>query len=235
MFRLTTWMAPIVMVLAGSMAHAQQDNPILVELFTSQGCAACPPADAVLSELSARDDVIPLALHVDYWDYIGWKDEFADPAFTKRQKGYARAAGRRSLYTPQMIVAGRYDVVGSRPMKVVDAIRAAAEHASPVKLLLARDGGDLVIRAEPLSKMPPETVVHLVRYAPEKIVDIEDGENAGLEMTYTNIAHGWQVIGSWDGQGAFETSVPLEGDDPAVVLLQEPPFGPVLAAARWRD
>ncbi|ANT61392.1 hypothetical protein AYJ57_01545 [Salipiger sp. CCB-MM3] len=235
MNRLTTWMAPLAMLLAGSAAEAQQDNPVLVELFTSQGCAACPPADAVLAELSNREDVIPLALHVDYWDYIGWKDDFADPGFTKRQKGYARAAGRRSLYTPQMIVNGRYDVVGSRPMKVVDAIRAASETASPAKLLVARDGDQLVIRAEPLAKLPPETVIHLVRYAPEKTVSIEDGENAGLEVTYTNIAHGWQVIGSWDGQEPYETSVPLEGDDPAVVLLQEAQFGPVLASARWKD
>ena len=90
----------------------------------------------MLAELRGREDVIPLALHVDYWDYIGWKDGFADPAFTKRQKGYARAAKRRSVYTPQMMIDGRFDVVGSRPMKVVDAIRIASEAPDRVKLTL---------------------------------------------------------------------------------------------------
>ena len=107
-----------------SVAEGRADDmPVVVELFTSQGCSSCPPADALLHELSKRDDVIPLALHVDYWDYIGWKDSFAQPAFTARQRGYAQASGRRAIYTPQMIIGGQFDVVGNRPMDVAAIIR----------------------------------------------------------------------------------------------------------------
>src|SRR6056297_1329329 len=93
--------------LASFTAPALADDPVVVELFTSQGCSSCPPADAMLGELAERDDVIPLALHVDYWDYIGWADIFADPAYTRRQKGYAHATGQRMVYTPQMVIDGQ--------------------------------------------------------------------------------------------------------------------------------
>jgi len=87
--------------------RAQAEPLVVVELFTSQGCSSCPPADALMIELVQRKDVIGLALHVDYWDYIGWKDEYGDPSFTRRQKGYAHRAGRKMVYTPQMIVNGQ--------------------------------------------------------------------------------------------------------------------------------
>ena len=99
-----------------------EDAPVVVELFTSQGCSSCPPADELLREMSKRPDVIALAFHVDYWDYIGWKDEFAHPGFTKRQKAYAKAAGERMVYTPQMIVHGVVRVVGHEP----EALAAAS-------------------------------------------------------------------------------------------------------------
>ncbi|KKK59691.1 hypothetical protein LCGC14_3031870, partial [marine sediment metagenome] len=89
-------------LLAAQGAAAQTDQPVVIELFTSQGCSSCPPADELLTRLAARTDVIPLALHVDYWDYIGWRDHFGKPAFTKRQKSYAAVAGSRTIYTPQM-------------------------------------------------------------------------------------------------------------------------------------
>ena len=233
MTRLTRAIVPFLMAMAGAVQAQSDENPVIVELFTSQGCSSCPAADQVLAELRGREDVIPLALHVDYWDYIGWKDGFADPAFTKRQKGYARAAKRRSVYTPQMMIDGRFDVVGSRPMKVVDAIRIASEAPDRVKLTLKREGGDLVIHAVPLERLP-ETLVQLVRYAPEKKVDILDGENAGRSITYTNIAHGWQVLGEWDGRSTLDMRVSIAGDDPVVVMIQEAGYGPVVAAARAR-
>ena len=103
-------------------AAAAADRPVVVELYTSQGCSSCPPADAILAELADREDVIALAFHVDYWDYIGWKDIFADPANTLRQRNYARVAGARSVYTPQMIVDGQDHVVGTKPMKLAEHI-----------------------------------------------------------------------------------------------------------------
>lgn len=122
--------------------HSQTARePVVVELYTSQGCSSCPPADALLHELAARDDVLPLALHVDYWDYIGWKDKFARREHTRRQKGYARAGGRRMIYTPQMIIMGQEDVVGADAMQVESAIQKHQKQPRPVSLKLRRDGG----------------------------------------------------------------------------------------------
>ncbi|EIE48930.1 hypothetical protein AL036_00075 [Salipiger aestuarii] len=238
MYRLTSWIATTCLAVAGSATLAQErsrdhDSPVVVELFTSQGCISCPAADAVLAELGQRDDVIALALHVDYWDYIGWRDSFGDPAFTKRQKGYARAAGRRSIYTPQMMIGGAFDVVGSRPMKVMDAVQHALDAPALATLTITRDGDMLLIRADPLGPLP-ETLVHLVRYTPRATVDITAGENEGRTVFYTHIAHGWQVLGLWNGEAPLEMQAEVTGDDPVVVILQEKGYGPILAASRLR-
>jgi hypothetical protein len=123
--------------------------PVVVELFTSQGCSSCPPADALLAELAERDDVLPLALHVDYWDYIGWADTFASPAFTERQKLYARAAGHRTIYTPQMVIGGVDQVVGFQPMEVADLIEAhrakPPQAGTQARMALRRDGDRLTV------------------------------------------------------------------------------------------
>ncbi len=116
------------------------DNPVVVELFTSQGCSSCPPADAILGDLAGRDDVIALALHVDYWDYIGWKDTFADPSYTKRQRAYARVAGARNIYTPQMVVGGMDHLVGVRPMELSDLIERHNAKDSTIDLNLGAVG-----------------------------------------------------------------------------------------------
>lgn len=220
------------MMLVGAPAKAEQ-VPVLVELFTSQGCSSCPPADRLLAELAGRDDVIALALHVDYWDYIGWKDVFAQPKFTKRQKGYAQAGGWRMIYTPQMVINGTDDVVGSRPMKLADAIARHKAQPQRVKLDVARDGGVLSIRAESLTGAPA-TEIHVVRYEEEEPVRILRGENAGHTLTYSHIADDWTVVDRWNGRGVYEKRVNVFGDDPIVVLLQEPRYGSIIAAARLR-
>lgn len=221
-----SWMA-----LSG-LAHAG-DRPVVVELFTSQGCSACPPADALLAQMADRDDVIPLALHIDYWDYIGWKDEFAKPAFTARQKGYAKAAKRRSVYTPQMVIDGQSDVVGHRAMQVVDLIAKHAAAPSRVDLTLTRDGSSVRIDAEATSWLGPVDV-HVVRYQPSQEVAIQLGENAGKSLTYTHIVSSWEVHAQWDGTGRYADSVQVSGPEPVVILLQEPRHGAILAASRLR-
>lgn len=214
-------------------AVAAQGNPVVVELFTSQGCSSCPPADDILAELGDRDDVIPLALHVDYWDYIGWKDEFAQHAFTQRQKAYARTGGWKMIYTPQMVVNGVDDVVGSRPMKLNKLIRKHADAPSHVDLDLTRDGAHVVIRAEADGALRP-CDIHVVRYLPEQQVQIVRGENAGRTLTYTNIARGWDVVARWDGRGVYEGKVEVGEGAPVVVLVQDPADGHIVAAARLR-
>ena len=122
-----------------------QDRPVVVELFTSQGCSSCPPADELFAALSEREDVIALAFHVDYWDYIGWKDPFGAPAHAERQRAYAITGGRTSIYTPEMIVNGKTDVVGAKPVELMEAINKHKSDAPQVDLRIARDGDMLEI------------------------------------------------------------------------------------------
>jgi hypothetical protein len=218
---------------AGTPAMSQQ-NPVVVELYTSQGCSSCPPADAILEELAGREDVIALALHVDYWDYIGWKDPFGDPAHAKRQRIYAMTAGRRSIYTPEIIVQGETDIVGAKPMKLSEAIAVHAKRAAPVVLTLSRHAQTLRIDASAQVTLSGPVTVHMLRYIPHQTTMIERGENTGKTLDYSNIVEGWQVLGEWDGAAPLSMNAQVIGDKPVVVILQVAGGGPILAAARLR-
>ncbi len=209
-------------------------SPVVVELFTSQGCSSCPPADEILAGLAQRGDVIALALHVDYWDYIGWKDVFADPRYTARQRAYARVAGARTIYTPQMIVAGMDRLVGARPAELTALIKRHAAMPVLVQLRLQRDGGAVVVAADAVGALPEGAVVQLVSYKPEESVQIRAGENAGREISYHNIVTAWKKVGDWDGKSALSMRLDVPDGQPAVVILQEPGPGRILAAARLR-
>jgi len=207
-----------------------QDNKVVVELYTSQGCSSCPPADALLADLVGRDDVIPLALHVDYWDYLGWKDEFGSRDFTARQHGYARAANVETVYTPQMVIAGTDHVIGSKAMAVMDHIAAQRAQTAQVGLNAVRDGQYIKISATPHAAGLGAMVVQLVHYHPEETVAIRRGENAGKSISYVNIVTSWQVIGRWDGTSPLTMNAAVEGSGPAVIVIQKDQFGPILAA-----
>lgn len=209
-------------------------GPVVVELYTSQGCSSCPPADAILNDLASRDDVIALSLHVDYWDYIGWKDVFANPAHTARQRAYAHHADARTIYTPQMIIDGEDHMVGAQKDKVEAAIRMHAAMPQPVTLTLARDGGTLLIEALASGVLDGPLVVQVVRYLPARSVEIVRGENAGRTLTYSNIVSGWDKIADWDGSDPLSVAVELGDDGPVAVLLQEPGPGTIVAAATLR-
>ena len=219
---------------AAGMAQAQSTSrsAVVVELFTSQGCASCPPADDFFAELVQDPDVIPLALHVDYWDYIGWADKFADPKFTDRQKAYARMAGSRMIYTPQLIVGGLDQVEGNQPAEVEALIRRHLDAAQGVTLALERQGDEIVIRAAAPGTFPEPVRVQLVRFRPEETVTIERGENAGRTVTYRNIVTSWQALGDWTGEAPLDLLAPAPGEDPAVVILQKSGPAAILAAAR---
>lgn len=205
------------------------ENAVVVELFTSQGCSTCPAADALLHSLSGRDDLIPLALHVDYWDYIGWKDTFAQARFSERQRAYAAALGKKMVYTPQIIVHGREALTASTKAQLTLAI-AATDAAPAVDLRVTRDGASLTITAQALNAGP--AMVQLVRYRPLEQVTIERGENAGQVITYSNIVTEWTQLGDWNGTGSYEITAPLIGGDKAVVIVQTKGPGPILAAYR---
>ncbi len=239
MRRMTTLIAALALLVAlGSGARAQQ-GPVVVELFTSQGCAACPPADALLETLAERDDVLPLALHVDYWDYIGWVDTFGRRAHSERQKTYARRMGRASVYTPQMIIAGMHDVKGSAAVQVMSYIQdhigdPFPETAIDLSLTVEKPA-TLKITAHAATVLPFAAEVQVVRYRNHATVDIEAGENAGQTVTYRNIVTDWRMIGDWNGARPFRqeltVELPLE-DEGIAVIVQEQGQGPVLAAAR---
>ncbi|WP_373356773.1 DUF1223 domain-containing protein [Pseudoroseicyclus sp. CXY001] len=205
--------------------------PVVVELYTSQGCSSCPPADALLQQLAGRPEVIALALHVDYWDYIGWEDSFARPEFTQRQRRYARAAGASAIYTPQFVVSGQQHVIGARPMELMDGIRAAAAAMEPMGLTIERQGDGVRIRASALPQ-PRPLVVQLVRYMPRETVDVLRGENAGLALSYANIVTDWTAVAEWDGAAPLDIEVEAPGDAPLVVLVQDAGQGRICAAAR---
>ncbi|MBI1416646.1 MAG: DUF1223 domain-containing protein [Limimaricola sp.] len=220
-----------VAVLTSQAAQAQ-NGPVVVELYTSQGCSSCPPADDLLRQMASRDDVIALALHVDYWDYIGWKDAFGSPAFTARQHRYALAANSRMVYTPQFIISGVARIEGARTMDLMDGIRAQAGIDTGITVRATRAGGQIHIVAQSAGPLSQAVLVQLVRYLPQETVSITRGENEGRTLTYANIVTDWDTLGQWTGQAPFTTDVKAEDSRGVVVIVQQPGPGPILAAAR---
>ncbi|SFS07497.1 hypothetical protein SAMN05444714_0938 [Yoonia litorea] len=216
-----------------SAQHAvAEDGPVVVELYTSQGCSSCPPADALLHDLAAREDVIALALHVDYWDYIGWKDIFGRPENTQRQHGYARAANERIVYTPQMVINGQDHLVGSRTGEVMGAVERHLALGQVFDVSVVRQGNTVTIGADPGPRGQYE--VQIVRYLPKATVDIRRGENAGRTISYANIVTAWDAVAQWDGRQALRLRATISGDEPVVVLLQSVGHGPIVGAAQLR-
>lgn len=219
----------ILLGLQPAMASAS-DNPVVVELFTSQGCSSCPPADAILKDLDTSDDIITLAWHVDYWDYMGWKDIFAKPEYTKRQKYYAHALREKMIYTPQMIFNGVEHAVGSDRVDIRRQIEARREDGHLVELDVVRDGDVLRIEAENADTGSRNIDVYVIHYIEKSTVEISRGENAGRTSTYSKIVSDWRTVGQWNGRGELKLDVPLSSDLPIVVMLQADGFGQILGA-----
>ncbi|MDP3860796.1 MAG: DUF1223 domain-containing protein [Phaeovulum sp.] len=235
---IAVWLA-----LAGqALAQTQADAPrqVVVELFTSQGCSSCPPADALLREIAADPRVLALSLHVDYWDYLGWVDDLAQPAFTMRQKAYAYAAGARAIYTPQLIVAGMSAMNGADRGEVLASLAAHSAAPAQVHLWVSHGPGGWLIEALAEPPLSEGSVVQIVRYRPEITVSIARGENAGRQATYANVVTDWVTVAEWDGHAPLQLEALVSGPDRAAVIVQSlrksgkystlP--GPILAAAR---
>lgn len=232
MTRLFAWAAAFWMALAAGVWAQSAGKPVIVvELYTSQGCSSCPPADEFLHKLAKRADVVALSLHVDYWDYIGWKDVFADRKYTLRQHGYAQAGHRRSVYTPQMIIHGQDHVVGNHPKDVSEIIKRYQARAQNVAVRASRKGGQVIVSATGGQGAGP-MLIQLVRYEPEASVDIRRGENAGKTISYANVVREWQVIGEWSGAKPLSLKARAGGKLPMAVIVQKKGFGPIMAAAR---
>lgn len=174
-----------------------QARPVLVELFTSQSCSSCPPADALLGELARRPDVIALSFHVDYWDRLGWKDPFSSPAWTRRQRDYGQQFNLRAIYTPQIVVDGALEMVGS-DRRAVDRALAAARPAG-VAVTVTRDAEGLLLR---VGAGEGAARVLLAAYIPGATTRVLGGENSGRTLTDTNIVRRLDAVGSWTGAEA---------------------------------
>ncbi|MEM7498536.1 MAG: DUF1223 domain-containing protein [Pseudomonadota bacterium] len=210
-------------------APAAAEGPILVELFTSQGCSSCPPADALLGTLAGEADVLPLSFHVDYWDYLGWRDTFAEARFTERQVAYRDAWGARVVYTPQVVVAGIAPVIGSHEDKVRGAIASAAGAPAPGRIEIGRENGALVAQ---LANLPADSVLNIAVFDQSALVEIGRGENAGRAITYHNVVRDFMRIGSAGQAGpSLNLPEPMPGQGIAV-WAQEPGHGAVHATAR---
>ncbi len=231
--------APVGGGSASAPVAAAQTPKAVVELFTSQGCASCPPADALLGDLARDPNVIALTLAVDYWDYIGWKDTLAQHGHSQRQRAYSDVRGDRKVYTPQMVVDGTQAAIGSDRVAVDKAMLSAraAGSALTVPVTASRDGEDVVVDIKALASANTAEVwaCPVIR---SHTVSIGRGENGGRNVTYTNVVRGWVRLGTWDG-AAERYRVPLnqlrfDGVDAVVVLLQSGSFsapGPILGAA----
>jgi hypothetical protein len=221
-------------------AWAGEKAPILVELFTSQGCNSCPPADAYLGQLAGRPDVLALAFHVDYWNYIGWIDPYARPWATARQRGYQQSLSERFIYTPQIVVNGTAQGVGSERDTIEALLRAAATAAAPsppALTLRRREDGALLIDIG-AGESPPRAPadIWLIGFDRPHETQVLRGENEGQTLTEYQVVGSYRRLGAWPGW-SLELVVPAAeaaalGDGGIAVVLQAAQLGPVLAAAQ---
>ena len=213
--------------LSGSALAADADHPTVVELFQSQGCSSCPPANAVLNAIAGRPDILALSFAVTYWDRLGWKDSFAHSAYTARQWEYSKAGGRTHVSTPQMIVNGRGVLVGSRKDQVEAFIKRYDGGPGPAIAVTAGRVGIARGRAARPAN------VWLVRYDPRvHNVPIRAGENGGRTLPHKNIVRAIHLIGKWNGAAISFPVKAAGGPYRSAVLIQDGPGGAILAARR---
>ena len=239
-----SWLgAPLIagLLFGASLARAEGLRCV-VELFTSQGCSSCPPADALLGKLARDGSVLAISFPVDYWDYIGWKDTLASPAFTARQKNYSLARGDGQVYTPQVVVDGLKHAVGSDADEINEVIAALGKRQGPLSVDMKVSEAADKIRIEVGAAAPgvPKTGgLWLLRIAKAVTVAIGRGENAGRTVTYTNVVRAITKVGEWNG-AATSFEIPAgrtKGEDSnayALVLQAGTSVAPgaILAAAK---
>ena len=219
----------------GATRAAPQGRPVVVELFTSQGCSSSPPADALLGELSRQPGVVAISLNVDYWDYLGWRDTLGSPECTQRQRDYAARLGAGHVYTPQAVINGRNEMLGSDRDGLLAAIaRERARESVPVSL----SSGDREILVEVAEAqnddLRRDATIWVATLVPQAVVHIERGENAGRTIAYTNVVSKIVPAGMWNGRLTGLTlprpAIMADGTF-CVALLQADGTGPILGAS----
>lgn len=218
------------------------DTPVLLELFTSQGCSSCPPADALFDELRDKPGVITLSFSVDYWNYLGWHDTLSSPENSDRQRDYALSRGDGKVYTPQLVVDGIKHVNGANEAAIEMAIRTAERRLKDVKVTMSmRAEGDSLlvdIGGAPATSDMRQATVWLAVAKDEETVEITRGENRGETITYTHPVRELMPVGMWKGEPTT-LRLPLKdlhaiGGDCLVSMLQVEGAGPILGAAMFQ-
>ncbi len=220
---------------------ARSKPAVVVELFTSQGCSSCPPADAFMEELRRHDNVIGLTLNVDYWDYLGWRDTLGSAEYSRRQRVYASKRGDGQVYTPQMVINGRRHAVGSRRGQVLNAVQEETDRTAgqTVPIDISRSGSDVVVEVAAAgdSVESREATVWMVMVKDAVPIDIKRGENTGKQITYFNVARKFMPAGAWHGTALRleypEKELMAAGVSGCCVLLQVDGNGPIIGAADY--
>jgi hypothetical protein len=235
-------LAPLAILTVAERGMAGADStPAVIELFTSQGCSSCPPADALLGELAEKPDFVALSFSVDYWDYLGWHDTLASPSNSERQRNYAKARGDGRVYTPQMVVDGVAHVNGGDEAALKAAVATAEKRLAHVKVPIAMhaDGDTLVVDvgAAPEGSDKRGATVWLAVAKEVEKVEIARGENRGRDLSYHHAVRELSPIGMWHGE-AIKLRLPLNdlktmGGDCLFALLQVEDYGPILGGAEF--
>ncbi|MEO8314292.1 MAG: DUF1223 domain-containing protein [Pseudomonadota bacterium] len=228
MDHLKALLASAAMTLTGS-TLAAAPGPVVVELFTSQGCSSCPPADALLGELSRRPDVLALALHVTYWNDLGWRDQFSQDVFDRRQRWYVEQLKLPSSYTPQMVVNGSHDVVGSQR----DAVKRVLDRATRPAAIGVSAQEKAVVLNLPALAHPCDCIVTLFGLQPNVKTPVGRGENKGRTLEEFQVVRAMQSLGRWKGDGREMQAKPAHADKGVsayAVVAQERISGKVVAA-----
>ncbi|MGD9536457.1 MAG: DUF1223 domain-containing protein [Alphaproteobacteria bacterium] len=224
---------------AGIGAQAADDGaaPVVVELFTSQGCSSCPTADAFLGKLAERKDVLPFSMHVDYWNYMGWTDPYAREKNTARQKAYMHALGTGYVYTPQMVIDGETHVVGSDQRAVDAAIEAARNAPGPhVRVAMHAEANGKLHLSIPASRIEEPASIILVAFDRQRQTEVTAGENTGRSITNYHVVRDFSKVGTYEGKATALTIDPqtapvtVSETDGCAVLLQSVRSGTIIGA-----
>ena len=211
-------------------------TPVVVELFTAEGCTSCLPADGNANAWAGRRTVLVLTYHVDYWDYIGWRDTKAETAFAARQEGYMTALGHNMVYTPQLVIGGKDDELGTDKDRLATALADSRHISGMIPLRWLKDAQGQVLIDLPMTAMDKPVTLWLITYRRQVETDIVAGENAGKHLLSLNVVRSVQKLGTWSGL-ATHLPVPIDrqagGDvpaDAAAIVVNQAEFGPVIAA-----
>ena len=217
---------------SAALAGGRGESPVVVELYTSQGCSGCLQASAYASELAEREGVLLLSFGVDYWDYLGWEDTFAKPGFVERQRLYTERLENRHPYTPQMVVDGHVNGAGFNREFVDIAVAHCFEHiANSPSVSFSREDDQLTVAIGDGDSVDEDADVWLVTYLPGvQMVDIDRGENADAAMRHYNVVESIHRIGAWNGDDVTLTA-PIISDRSHAVLVQRAHQGAMIAAA----